>query len=109
MNRLFYARLKLVCLYPLLKDSAILTMLRVVSVCEADCSNSTVSVWFGLVIRVKRRVVSEDVLAGTEIPGGWGRGRLFSNTRRSQEVGEEGDYFLTLDDPRRLGKRETIF
>ena len=32
---------------------------------------------FDLMKRVSRRAVSEEVLAGTEIPGGRGRGRLY--------------------------------
>ena len=35
------------------------------------------SVPFTLVELVYRRVVSEEVLAGTELPGGGGRGRLY--------------------------------
>ena len=31
----------------------------------------------GLIKLVQRRVVSEEVVAGTEIPGGGGRGRLY--------------------------------
>ena len=67
------------------------------------------------------RVVSEEVVAGTEIPGGGGRGRLHlslhchhQNGPRSQEVEEEGDYTYRYTvttrmdrDPRRWRKRAT--
>ena len=42
-------------------------------------------------------------MAGTEIPGGWGRGRLYLTLHCHHVVGEEGDTVT-----RRLGKRETV-
>ena len=41
--------------------------------CFGCCSSSR----FGLVTQVQRRIFSEEVLAGTETPGGVGRARLY--------------------------------
>ena len=40
-------------------------------------NDMVVDTLFALVKPVKHRVVSDEAVAGTEIPGGWGRGRLY--------------------------------
>ena len=50
----------------------------------------------------------ETVLAGTDIPGGGGRGRLYWRGPTSREVEEEGDCTGGDRHPGRWGKRETV-
>ena len=50
----------------------------------------------------------ETVLAGTDIPGGGGRGRLYWRGPTSREVEEEGDCTGGDRHPGGWGKRETV-
>ena len=55
--------------------------------------------WFGLVKNASPRVVPEEVVAGTEIPGGGGRGRLYLSLHchhqndSSIKMGSDGSQF----------------
>ena len=67
---------------------------------EGDCTG-----WDQHPGRLEKR---ETVLAGTDIPGGGGRGRLYWPGPTSREVAEEGDCTGGDRHPRRWGERETV-